>query len=1094
MASQDDFLASTLEDKISDNMEHETDLYQRFFPESRWNGLWKPEEVEATLRKYRTDPAPDLVNFILNRAPKIFAILVDMRQPDLITRFQRQDFGQEKLPIQPASAQELLRGKSSISNFCDKQWSFIAPTFTKERFRYKFSKFHRLPYTTTGKKANPGASHYSKVKERSIHALAKDNPGNPRVAVKELLSSEPGPAEQEASVLEMVRGLPSDHMIKAIAYYQHGEKHYFMFPWAEHGNLWEFWTTGSGARLDKPYIIWVFRQLTGLADAIEKLHDRSQSRSCRHGDLKPENILCFRHGDNERDTETPAVRMVITDVGLARDHIERTQFRESTNTRVSTKRYAGPEMDVNPGGALSRRFDIWSMGCIFLELVLWILYGKEELVKCTKTLNSTFYKIIRDTSGRTTAEVNPIVQKWLSYILKDWRCSEGTALEKLVQLIINKLLVVNVQDSPRSSSSGTPLKSRTYAPGMRQDLEGILKGLETNRIKPLTDKWIYTPDDGFATAFFYNLPLTTRDRPVQKPQLCRRCRGLPLWSIQCHFTDSQTGLDTSAQETGCELCSLLSYCIRDRSYSPRDHVHFSRVGSYLTVDEGRGRPVVNLCTTPGSGIKSLQNVQTGFSRLPEAGSEAHFKVLREWIRSCNSTHHCVPKQLDFIPSRLLHISHVDSDHVQLVERDHRLNQPVKYAAMSHRWGSPDHHERFCTTTANIQGLKDGFKVSDLPKTFRDAASVARGLGLEYLWIDSVCIVQDDAEDWDIESKLMEQVFSSAYCTLAASCASGTNDGFLKARPVRRCIPMTFGEATYYACENIDDFGTHVDQSELNQRGWVMQERALSRRTIYFVENQSYWECGGGVRCETMTKMNNRKASFLGDANFPHSAEKYVKGLKIEFFQDLYVRYSKLALSFAFDRPIAIKGLENRLLSTFNTTGGYGVLDRYFHRSLLWKRGGDTLRRITNTRSEPVPSWSWMAYDGAIDYVSAPGGKVSWFNNIKSPFSQAPSESSHHEDEPLALKAPVRSIINDPPDESIFLDEPARALTQPMECIVLGSINPGSSGNLQRHWVILVQRISNDDGPGGGVYERVGVAVLEGRHIDFRDEAREIRIQ
>lgn len=239
---------------------------------------------------------------------------------------------------------------------------------------------------------------------------------------------------------------------------------------------------------------------------------------------------------------------------------------------------------------------------------------------------------------------------------------------------------------------------------------------------------------------------------------------------------------------------------------------------------------------------------------------------------------------------------------------------------------------------------------------------------------------------------------------------------------------------------------------------------------------------------------SRKASFLGDANFPHSAEKYVKGLKIEFFQDLYVRYSKLALSFAFDRPIAIKGLENRLLSTFNTTGGYGVLDRYFHRSLLWKRGGDTLRRIPNTRGEPVPSWSWMAYDGAIDYVSAPGGKVSWLESVKSPFSRATSGLSHHEDETLALEAPARSVINDVPDESILLDEPTRALSRPMECVVLGSGSEGSSGNFQRYWAILVQKISNDDGRGGGVYERVGVAVLEGRHIDFREEAREIKIQ
>lgn len=243
--------------------------------------------------------------------------------------------------------------------------------------------------------------------------------------------------------------------------------------------------------------------------------------------------------------------------------------------------------------------------------------------------------------------------------------------------------------------------------------------------------------------------------------------------------------------------------------------------------------------------------------------------------------------------------------------------------------------------------------------------------------------------------------------------------------------------------------------------------------------------------QLLTQDHSRKASFLGDANFPHSAEKYVKGLKIEFFQDLYVRYSKLALSFAFDRPIAIRGLENRLLSTFNTTGGYGVLDLYFHRSLLWKRGGETLRRIPNTRGEPVPSWSWMAYDGAIDYVSAPGGKVSWFSNIKSPFSRTPSESSHYEDETLALEAPVRRIINDPPDESIFFDEPARGLTQPMECIVLGSGNKSPLADFQRHWVILVHCKS---GSGGGVYERVGVAVLEGRHVDFQGKARESRVQ
>lgn len=252
-------------------------------------------------------------------------------------------------------------------------------------------------------------------------------------------------------------------------------------------------------------------------------------------------------------------------------------------------------------------------------------------------------------------------------------------------------------------------------------------------------------------------------------------------------------------------------------------------------------------------MKPIKDIQTGFSKLPEAGSKAHFKILGEWIRSCDYTHHCVPEQVYFIPTRLLDISKSASDVVSLLEKDD-TTEPKKYAALSHRWGSPEHHERLDTKKGNIKALKGGFKISTLPKTFRDAIFVARGLELDYLWIDSVCIIQDDPHDWDIESKRMEEVFSSAYITLAASCASGTSDGFLKKRPERRCVPMSSGDATYYACETIDDFRTHVDQSELNQRGWVMQERALSRRTIFFVENQSYWECGGGVRCETLTKM------------------------------------------------------------------------------------------------------------------------------------------------------------------------------------------------------------------------------------------------
>jgi len=105
---------------------------------------------------------------------------------------------------------------------------------------------------------------------------------------------------------------------------------------------------------------------------------------------------------------------------------------------------------------------------------------------------------------------------------------------------------------------------------------------------------------------------------------------------------------------------------------------------------------------------------------------------------------------------------------------------------------------------------------------------------------------------------MEDVFSSAYCVIAASSARGQREGFLKGRKERQYLQLDGGDAKkggLYVCRFIDNFDEHVLNSPLSKRGWVLQERALARRTIYFTDWQAYWECGNGVRCETMTKIH-----------------------------------------------------------------------------------------------------------------------------------------------------------------------------------------------------------------------------------------------
>jgi hypothetical protein len=173
MATEEKMIAS-LKERIWGNMVHEKDHIHRFFPESGWEGLLQRNEVKATLKKcQKGPPPPNLVDFILNKASKIFAILIAMRQPESILTFYKNDFGQENLPVESGCVEQMLKGdgweSDSISDFCDKQWWFTSPTFTKDKFRYDFVKCCHLPFTTADKGRSLGASNYSTVEERSIH-------------------------------------------------------------------------------------------------------------------------------------------------------------------------------------------------------------------------------------------------------------------------------------------------------------------------------------------------------------------------------------------------------------------------------------------------------------------------------------------------------------------------------------------------------------------------------------------------------------------------------------------------------------------------------------------------------------------------------------------------------------------------------------------------------------------------------------------------------------------------------------------------------------------------------------------------------------
>jgi hypothetical protein len=271
--------------------------------------------------------------------------------------------------------------------------------------------------------------------------------------------------------------------------------------------------------------------------------------------------------------------------------------------------------------------------------------------------------------------------------------------------------------------------------------------------------------------------------------------------------------------------------------------------------------------------------QPGLPTFLESGSPEHFKLIKEWLQLCDEgkcghPSRCVPERsFEVKPARVLRVSNgADSlDMVQFVATE-SLENFADYVALSHCWGSDANGTPWCTTRQNVtERLSQGILVESLPANFRDAIQVTREIGEEYLWIDSLCIIQGDIDDWIAEGHKMAGIFRNAYCVLAASSATSSLQGFLQ-RPASESDAhyVVVPESSYgplYISSAIDDFAGDVEQGILNTRGWVLQERVLARRTIHFTNRQTYWECGGGIRCETLTFM--RKYVLLLSNHTPY---------------------------------------------------------------------------------------------------------------------------------------------------------------------------------------------------------------------------------
>ncbi|KAL6708067.1 hypothetical protein ACN47E_003501 [Coniothyrium glycines] len=231
-----------------------------------------------------------------------------------------------------------------------------------------------------------------------------------------------------------------------------------------------------------------------------------------------------------------------------------------------------------------------------------------------------------------------------------------------------------------------------------------------------------------------------------------------------------------------------------------------------------------------------------------------------WVRSllgeCWAQHRaCNQNEIACLPRRVLELKSISNNEITVTLLEtHDLH--AKYVALSHRWGN---HRTCITTKANIEERRNGIPWRDIPQTFKDAATFAVQLNYSYLWIDSLCIVQDDATDWEIESPKMSEIYRYAALTIAATGAESDSEGCFpqQPRPGHSEIIIDIGSdnrpriAIREALKHWDD----LTRYEINKtfpllsRAWAYQERLLSRRMLHFGKDELVWECRQLSECE-----------------------------------------------------------------------------------------------------------------------------------------------------------------------------------------------------------------------------------------------------
>ena len=488
--------------------------------------------------------------------------------------------------------------------------------------------------------------------------------------------------------------------------------------------------------------------------------------------------------------------------------------------------------------------------------------------------------------------------------------------------------------------------------------------------------------------------------------LCERCQHclrdffiLNVRQRRTHHTTASSML--AAVRIGCRICtSLWRQFARLRSIDPEnvpermneESGEFSYLFSFWWRRDCPNFVVWNMIWLewePSAIRNEIVPRIDPFSYL----MDHRWKLAKEWLSECLS-HHTRCKQVtsadDYYPTRLIDVRANGSNcELRLYSTS---NGPIKepYITLSHCWGEA----RFLQLTSLTHDrLQQGFAHAELPPTFQDAIMVTRVLGINFLWIDALCIVQDSLVDWQHEATKMSQVYSNSMCNISALDAHDSTGGLFFDHETSNIPYCTFTACRKFKQKRVYEFAytdvwsDSVHHAPLTRRAWVLQERLLSPRILHFGKRQLLWECNHLRACEFYPKgMPASKKSILSglvpitDIFLKKSIATIVHGVSDHAltssqmhgaWNDIVQHYTKCNLTMSKDKLVAISGVVKRLQPLFKTDYLAGLWRDNLLEQLLWVVGAyGEAKPFLAGEEEPkyrAPSWSWASVEAPIKH-------------------------------------------------------------------------------------------------------------------------------